>query len=540
MSLEQETHRGHLVAADRASVPPLTRVPAGRGTRWCLLFGLLFVVIGSWSLASPLFAYPDEAAHVIKAEAVVRGQLLGRDASTRRGRFVLPFRAVQVPGVLSNAGVTQVCYSSNLRQPASCAAPLRGPDHPVTLVTHVGAYPPLYYLVVGLPSLAAPGTSGIYLMRLLSGALSAAFLATALVTSLTSRRPRPRLLALFVVTTPLVLYMASAVNPSGLEITSAICLWASGLALTSGVRDDRRLLIWQVGISSVVLVSMRGLSPLWLVLIVLGLLVVADRSTLRDLARRADVRWWGAVIGFFTVLAAAWIIAAGATRLAGYTYPSSASTGYLWGQAVGSTWMWLKGLVGTVGLVPNSSLIDVHATVPEFVLTVWLLAVVALVAAAWPAGSRRSRQVVAALIAAYLVIPVALTVAEDRSVGPVWQSRYILPLVAGVPLIAAAMIADRDKYGRPWLDRAALVGVGLLGSAEILMFLANLRRFMVGVGGPIDFLHGPWQPPVPAALLVVVGVVAELSLVAFLGAMTTGSRALPDRSPARSPRPQPQ
>jgi hypothetical protein len=492
-------------------------------------------VIGSWALASPLFAYPDEAAHVIKAEAVVRGQLLGRDASTRRGRFVLPFRAVQVPGVLSNAGVTQVCYSTNPRQPASCAAPLRGPAHQVTLVTHVGAYPPLYYLVVGLPTLAAPGTTGIYLMRLLSGALSAAFLATAFVTSLTSRRPRPRVLAVFVVTTPLVLYLASAVNPSGLEITSAICLWASGLALTSGAREDRRLLIWQVGISSVVLVCMRGLSPLWLVLIALGILVVADRSTLRDLARRADVRWWGLVIGVLLVLAAAWIIAADANRLAGYTYPSSASTGFLWSQAIGSTWMWLKGLVGTVGLLPSSSIIDVHTTVPAYTLTIWLVVLVGLIGLAWPAGSRRQRQVVVALITAYLVIPVVLTVAEDRSIGPVWQGRYILPLVAGVPLIAASMLADRESHGRPWLDRAALVGVGLLGSGEILMFLANLRRFMVGVGGPIDFLHGPWQPPVPAVLLVVVAVAAELCLVAVLGAMTTGSNVATVSLDSRGP-----
>jgi hypothetical protein len=186
--------------------------------------------------------------------------------------------------------------------------------------------------------------------------------------------------------------------------------------------------------------------------------------------------------------------------------------------------MWLKGLVGTVGLLPSSSLIDVHTTLPAFTLTVWLVALVGLVVVAWLAGTRRQRQVVAALITAYLVLPVVLTVAEDRSIGPVWQSRYILPLVAGVPLIAASMIADRDMYGRPWLDRAALVGVGLLGLGEILMFLANLRRFMVGVGGPIDFLHGPWQPPVPAALLIVVGVVAELSLVAVLGAMTSELR----------------
>jgi hypothetical protein len=278
---------------------------------------------------------------------------------------------------------------------------------------------------------------------------------------------------------------------------------------------------------------MRGLSPLWLALIAVGLLALASRSTLRELARRADVRWWGVVVGVFVAFAVAWVLAAGGNAVAGYPYPPSASTGYLWGQAFGSTWMWLEQLIGTVGLIPTNSLTGTR--LPIFMLVLWLVALSGLVVVAWPAGSRRHRLVQTALVIAYLAIPVVLTVAEDRSVGKIWQGRYILPLAVGVPFMAAAMIAGRRAYGRPWLDRAAFVGAALLGLGEIFMFLANLRRFMVGVEGPINFLHGPWQPPVPAVLLAVVGVVAPLCLIAVLGALTARSRTTAMMLPRRLP-----
>ncbi|HTW98533.1 MAG TPA: hypothetical protein VMD59_07140, partial [Acidimicrobiales bacterium] len=40
-------------------------------------FAVSFVCMAGWSFASPLFSGPDEPVHVIKAAAVVRGQLLG-------------------------------------------------------------------------------------------------------------------------------------------------------------------------------------------------------------------------------------------------------------------------------------------------------------------------------------------------------------------------------------------------------------------------------------------------------------------------------
>jgi hypothetical protein len=75
-------------------------------------------------------------------------------------------------------------------------------------------------------------------------------------------------------------------------------------------------------------------------------------------------------VGVAFVIAIIWIVAADANQFLGYTYPKTASTTYLVEQAIGSTWMWGKGLVGTVGLVSNNSLIDVGASVPTFTLAI--------------------------------------------------------------------------------------------------------------------------------------------------------------------------
>ena len=48
-----------------------------------------------------------------------------------------------------------------------------------TVSTYVGRYPPLYYAIVGLPSLAWHTDVAGYLMRLVSGLLSVLFLGPA-------------------------------------------------------------------------------------------------------------------------------------------------------------------------------------------------------------------------------------------------------------------------------------------------------------------------------------------------------------------------
>ena len=187
---------------------------------WWSAFALYSALIILWLLAMPLFSSPDENAHVVKAAAVVRGQLLGTDEHNAAGDTLTH---VTVPA----AFVSDVpCFAHRPRVPASCAPAQTSSMRLVDATTLAGHYPPLYYAIVGLPSLFVPGAGGVYVMRLASGLLNAAFVASAL---LSVRRWSSRIgpLAVGVATTPMVLFLSASVNPNALEIAAAMTVWAS-------------------------------------------------------------------------------------------------------------------------------------------------------------------------------------------------------------------------------------------------------------------------------------------------------------------------
>ena len=62
-------------------------------------------------------------------------------------------------------------------------------------------------------------------MRLISGLLTALFIGLAIGISATWSNRRLLLLAVVTATTPMLLVFGSAVNPSGLEMASALCAW---------------------------------------------------------------------------------------------------------------------------------------------------------------------------------------------------------------------------------------------------------------------------------------------------------------------------
>jgi len=97
-----------------------------------------------------------------------------------------------------------------------------------------------------------------------------------------------------------------------------------------------------------------------------------------------------------------------------------------------------------------------------------------------------------------------------------------MPLAAGVPILAAA-VAGRDRFLRRWHGRVtvwvAAAACVALGAAGLAAFFEALRRYAVGVHGPIDFLSGPWHPPLgsAAALAAAFVSIAALALGVFFG-----------------------
>ena len=149
----------------------------------------------------------------------------------------------------------------------------RGSGREVKAITYVGRYPPLYYAIVGLPSLVSHTDTAVYLMRLLSGLASALFLGLALALAAFWSRSRLLVAAVAVAASAMVFVFSSVVNPSGLECATAICVWTGGLVLVlDQAEHPRQSVVVATAIAASVMVSMRGcrlcgssssLSPCW-------------------------------------------------------------------------------------------------------------------------------------------------------------------------------------------------------------------------------------------------------------------------------------
>lgn len=468
--------------------------------RWLVSFAVLSALMGGWAMASPLFSSPDEPAHVVKAAGAARGQFLGRPV----GRDPL-LRTFRIPAVIGAGHAVPDCYRFKPEVSAACAPAFSGSRRTGDVITHVGNYPPLYYTLVGLPSLLAPSATGVYLMRLVSVALSAAFLAWALVCA--GRWRSPILLAgVAVATTPMVLYFGASVNPNSLEMSTAICLWVAGLMLLSpraedddasaGSRGGDRdgMLVAAAGLSAAVLVSLRALSPLLLGLIGMFLLAMSSRRRVVSLLRRRNVRVWLAVAGLASVVALVWLIAFDTIQLPRVNEFRDLPATMAARNSIGKTDGDVRQLVGVFGWLDTPA--------PALTMYLWFFATGTLVILALAASGGRLFAGLVAVIFATVAVPRALEFPSVQKYGFGWQGRYGLPLAVGVPLLAAFAIGIRRELPVFWATRLTRVIVALLALAHVGAFVVALRRYMVGINGPLDFLGGPWQPPVgPVAVL---------------------------------------
>lgn len=502
---------------------------AWRRRRWWMCLGALFVCFASWSVASPLMAPPDEAAHLLKAAAVARGQLFGHPEAPLPNGQPNPQIQVQVPAGFANADAIWRCYTLYVNRSASCAPTLHyvasdaigGPQTAsagqlVTVTTYVGRYPPLYYLAVGWPSLLFPSATGVYLMRLVSALLSALFLASAFESALVLANRRLAVLGVAVAGTPMVFYLGGTINPNGLEISAAICAWASGLALVKDERPgvDRRLLA-RTAVSAAVLVQIRALSPLWLALLVLTLLAVVDRHRLAQVVRDRTAWWWAALVAACSGFALWWVIRFHSLTIEpGVTNPAPPSTpeSHLVAIAFSFVDFEVRGMIGYLGRPDTPP--------PSLTVYLWLAMVAVLVGLGLCMGRRRDVAVLSGLIAATVLIPVAADAYSATRDGFAWQGRYTLPLAVGIPILAVA-VAGRQPTPSPVHRLRFLIPVGA-AVAQMALFVWGLWRYGVGEPPPGHLYHlsldpfRGWQPPLGAAPVFLIFLVGLVGLSVWL------------------------
>jgi hypothetical protein len=504
------------------------RAPVQRGFVgiWIRCFLILFVLCAAWCFATPLGGAPDEPAQVVKAAATVRGQLIGQPARHEPAAT----RDFRVPALFKSVYALPTCYQFHAKTPAGCAPHLQSSSRIVTVSTYVGRYPPLYYAVVGLPTLVMHSESVIYAMRLVSALLDALLLSLAFAIASIWCRATMMLEAIALTITPLVFFFAGVINPNGFEIAAAICTWTSGLALVRNwsLRPPRGPLI-AFFVSGCLLELTRGLSVLWMGTILLTLLCLEPRSCWH-LMRERSVRIGAALLVAVGAVAVGYVLIAHSLKvLPSALLPADHASFFLLTERVlGEIGVYVREFIGVFGWLDTPS--------PLLPTILWTALLGFLVVLGLVASRRRESVVLAGLIVGSFALSMALIEWNAGTSGITWQARDGFPLYAGTPLLAGMVIPHTSITGFGDFARrrvAAIVAIGV-GVSQLTDFGWALRRFTVGLGRTVNLFqpvrHG-WSPPPGVPLTAILGAVAVVLYATWLFVNINGHRFRKKPSP---------
>lgn len=469
---------------------------------WSALALLLITV--SWVFVNPLGAAPDEGAHATTAYATAHGDI-GNIYPT-------------VPPVYVELGnresLTLICHHAEWSITADCQdweAATSGPM--VTADTQFGTYNPVYYFLVGLPTLVLSDQAAIYAMRLVSAVLFS--LVAAIAIALAATRPRGALSVggVLAALTPTVFLLGGTINVNAIEIAAALVVWIGMLALLDRGVDTARenLVMTATTVGLVVLVITRLLSPLWLIAIVIAAVSVRSGwSRLWQLivtSRRFQIHLGVVVVaGLYAVW---WSLTHPAKFIAVQGPVDS-----LWQGIRQTVWnltqdFWRRTFGEAIAYIDMISMPIYAAALVFAALWGGMLAASVLVA-----RTRHEKAVLLLVPVVAIGFPAALEAFMWSGGG--WQGRYSLPLLIGIPVLAAFVLVARAGHRA---DLTRIVGSGLLWAViavltmNVFTLAIDYYRFGAGWGGPWNAFAFAWQPPLGPLPWFAATVVGSLVLV---------------------------
>lgn len=488
------------------------------------LFGAWALLTVLWSFSTALGGSPDEPAHVVKAVAVADLQF-NTNAEWVAGGFgsSLPLTRVRVPRAFLKLGPERWCWAGKLAVPASCMARLQD-NEVVDGATYVGAYPPTYYLAVGWPSRLLSPQRAVYAMRVVSALLAAALLAEGTL-HLVGHRTSPLLVATGALAVPVtVLFLTSTVNPNGLEIAAAFCLWSTVLALCHKPDRSRRRELLAATVSAAVLTWVRAIGPAYTLLIIsLTLTSLAEASALRSLRSSRAAR------AIVTGLGASIVLAVG-YAVVNHSYSSLIKWEWLAGRSSDTV---AREAFGTLDryLLESWDLLDWQGfemlTAPRWITLAWLSLIAGFAVLALIVGTMRQRIGLAVLVVGCVFGPVVPSVASPDTP---WQGRYILPLLIGIPLLSGDVISRSPTFGAWRKSRLVPRGVIVFCAASYLITHQRLMNRMV-VGLPsapfANLSEGMWNGPLTPIALFIWAIAASAMWAFVMIRITVGTPWIP-------------
>ena len=390
-----------------------------------------------WAVTNPMFASPDEPAHMVRAQGIVRGQFDG------------PYKVDGIP-------VDDIkCLAFHPEVSADCMT-LEWAEAPTFEDSTATNYPPLFHFLAGLPSLFVHGLTGAYVMRLWLALICSSLLALAGAILFVRYPSRFMFLGWALSVTPMVLFLSATVNPSGLAVALGAVIWASGMVLADPEPSTNRRRLKQILVASAMaFLLVRRDSLLWLGAIGLSLVALSP-ELLHSVWRRRKAAAGLVVAGVAAGLL--WVAPSWSVLSAGNNGRSR------WASIPNDTYTYVKQAVGWFGWLdtPLSDAVMVAALV---IMGTFLL----LGLAASSGTVTRSLAVVGALV---FLVP--LVFAEFRY--PYFQGRYYLPLAVGGLFLAGRSLATVEMPRRLESRLVGLLGITWAG-VQVWALVINVRRY---------------------------------------------------------------
>ena len=483
----------------------LSHVASSARLTFIVAWAAVTLTSAAWAVTTPLSASPDEPSHIIRAASVVRGEFIGEKTKDPA------LKNVDVPVGIAQAW-KWTCYAYQPTVGAACIAPTVNGLELRSAPTSAGLYNPIYYAIVGLPSLVFENTRiDVYAMRALSGLLSSFFLAFTFTVLVRMIRPLLAGVAFFAALTPMVLFLNGSVNPNSIEIAGGEALAVGLLAVALGKAGKYQSSILAItAAAGVLLANSRGLSPLWMALIGVAVLIFTPTSEIRRLIRQRNVIIALAVMAAGVVFAALWILltgtlsAMGSFAGAGQTSPVRAFFVMLVDQSAD------RGIVGFFGWLDTPA--------PNIVFFIWSCLLGSLMVLSLALVTGRARLALVFSLATLFLGPPLIQAAAVAKSGYIWQGRYTLVAVVSAVIFAAVAlgIASQGFVVQRRIANRLVVIVGILVLIGQLDSLVGALRRYSAPGSPsvFTFLTAPsWAPPGGALPWLVLALVSLSALI---------------------------
>lgn len=476
-----------------------------------VVFWVTFAIVGLagaiWSVATPPEASPDEPFHTIRAVATVRGDIGGRTVEIPSPGPPLP-NSVEYPVIVPEAYAAltnaPACFAFHPDVTADCQPALGTSTTDVRTTISMGSYPPLYYALVGWPSLVATPGGGIYWMRVLSALVGAALFASGVVAVRETDRSGLVFAGVALAVTPMALFMIGVVNASGLEIAAGFATWAGALALLRTARDGSLSIATLVRfvLPAIALAWSRPNGPLtFAVIAVVVWIFDGDRPTAVTLTRDARAVVAAGITAVGVAGAVAWILLLRSfDSFLGIPQPDL-TTADAAKQSLGKLPLRLEDLVGRFGWLDVS--------LPQVVTVVWGLAVVVLLIGGLWFGRGRQRVALVLATVTVLAMPIAAEAYRASKYGFIWQGRYTLPIAVGVPVLATLAVGQRPTVARRLAPTATVISASIAACTHVTAHVVAMRRYITGADAPLlEYLgESTWTPPLLSPWTLLVGCV---------------------------------